>query len=943
MKKLLVIVTILFLAVSVHAQKYLKKENTTPEQQKEYVRIDLMPDDSLRTGWNRHFKLYKKTGNRVNLYFCNNYANELIRRQNSFDPSLFGQLRDIARQNKDTINEEYGSTYAEEALYYFYQRNKERSQKLNAKAYSIYKKSDMGSYLPLVNMAYKIAYIYETMTEYEKARKYATLCIEDAKKYNIPVLEAASYITLTKMTRDSDPSLALDLVKKGLKITNEKEGNFKIVKANLYLYALNLLEINQKDNQQIINAVDSAMRYAKLSKHILSQPELKVHKANTLYKMGETKKATEIIEDLKMQLNDSIYKNLSEHYLHLQQLGNAYEWLGNYEAAKEYYEKSACEFLNSSAYKDYRKYGKLINDVLPVYLELNEYSKFDSTYQANQNKYWYNHSLDSAVNNLDYAQLDLLSMYLKFGIHRLSKAPVEEFNTDSLITLYESANKVVNTIFTRFDFNTTTINKHTHNLNECSDHIFNSGKVEFMTEDQKKKIWLLASTSKAFDLINKKSFRDRNEAESAKYRRLKSRYRTTDESDSLYDKYFDEYIDYVLKHQLTNIIRKDNPYDPQMLEENYRKTKALLNKSNDDFIIDIYRTDSTISFFTLSNGKLDYHDLPLDHDSRNDLSRLIRDIKTFNYQSNSAFKAIEQKMNELLKKQGWITNISIIADEELLMFPFELVKLNSDYLIKNYQVNYHYSPFLLYESRQKTRNKYEKLLAVAPVFNNPDTKTAVALRTEMKAFDELERNSEIYRDERNLNALPHTKNEVTTINKLFQKGDRTSRILLNNQATEKSCRKNIDDYDIIHFATHGYSSSENPGLSRLILARDTSAASVDEKNDAYLHLNETYELSLNADLVILSACKTGSGKIIKGEGILALPRGFIYAGVPNVIASLWKVHDEKTKELMVSFYKHLLEDGVSYSEALRQAKLDCIEKGFLPMDWAGFVLIGSDV
>jgi len=94
-------------------------------------------------------------------------------------------------------------------------------------------------------------------------------------------------------------------------------------------------------------------------------------------------------------------------------------------------------------------------------------------------------------------------------------------------------------------------------------------------------------------------------------------------------------------------------------------------------------------------------------------------------------------------------------------------------------------------------------------------------------------------------------------------------------------------------------------------------------------------------LVVLSACKSGYGKVEKGEGVISLPRSFLFNGVPNVIASLWKVHDERTKDLMVAFYKHLLEDKVSYAEALRLAKLDCIKKGFLPLDWAGFVLIGE--
>ncbi len=95
-----------------------------------------------------------------------------------------------------------------------------------------------------------------------------------------------------------------------------------------------------------------------------------------------------------------------------------------------------------------------------------------------------------------------------------------------------------------------------------------------------------------------------------------------------------------------------------------------------------------------------------------------------------------------------------------------------------------------------------------------------------------------------------------------------------------------------------------------------------------------------ANLVVLSACNSGVGALAEGEGVLSLPRGFIYAGVPNVMASLWKIHDKKTKDLMVSFYEHLVA-GESYPRALQLAKLDCIKKGFLPVDRAGFIFIGT--
>jgi len=115
----------------------------------------------------------------------------------------------------------------------------------------------------------------------------------------------------------------------------------------------------------------------------------------------------------------------------------------------------------------------------------------------------------------------------------------------------------------------------------------------------------------------------------------------------------------------------------------------------------------------------------------------------------------------------------------------------------------------------------------------------------------------------------------------------------------------------------------------------------EKSSDAYIFADELFSLKTDANLVVLSSCNSGDGILEKSEGINSLQKNFLLAGVPNVIASFWKVHDEKTKDLMVAFYKYLLKDNVSYAEALRLAKLECIENGFLPLDWAGFILIGE--
>ena len=152
--------------------------------------------------------------------------------------------------------------------------------------------------------------------------------------------------------------------------------------------------------------------------------------------------------------------------------------------------------------------------------------------------------------------------------------------------------------------------------------------------------------------------------------------------------------------------------------------------------------------------------------------------------------------------------------------------------------------------------------------------------------------------------------------------------------------RQLSQYRILHFATHGLLNSERPELSGLVFSLIDQEG---KPQDGFLRLHEIYNLQLNADLVVLSACETGLGKEIKGEGLIGLTRGFMYAGAPRVIASLWNVDDLATAELMKLFYQRMLRDGLPASAALRAAQLEFSrqKRWASPYFWAGFVLYGE--
>jgi len=189
-----------------------------------------------------------------------------------------------------------------------------------------------------------------------------------------------------------------------------------------------------------------------------------------------------------------------------------------------------------------------------------------------------------------------------------------------------------------------------------------------------------------------------------------------------------------------------------------------------------------------------------------------------------------------------------------------------------------------------------------------------------------------------LSRLPASRDEAQAIARLAPE---RSLIAMDFDANRQMVMNGgLSDFRYLHFATHAYVDDVFPGLSWLALSQVDSKG---QEQPGYLRLNDIYQLRLNADLVTLGACRTGLGKQWRGEGMIGLTRGFIYAGAPSVVVSLWDVPDRETAQLMQSFYRNLLKQKLPVSEALRRAQVEMWELGRpnAPFFWAAFSLQGD--
>ena len=268
--------------------------------------------------------------------------------------------------------------------------------------------------------------------------------------------------------------------------------------------------------------------------------------------------------------------------------------------------------------------------------------------------------------------------------------------------------------------------------------------------------------------------------------------------------------------------------------------------------------------------------------------------------------------------------LSYIPFETLITEKFhsdELLYRDAPFALKKYRFSYIYSVTLSSEIQKRSRRLKNDILAFAPSYDK------------MEISDSL---IYLYPNLRGgISGLPYAKGEA--LDALRQCGGRA---FVEDSATEQAYKANAANFDIIHLAMHTLVDDQHPAYSKMIFSM-----SPDASEDGFLNTYEVYSVPLDAMMVVLSSCNTGSGLLMTGEGILSLARGFLFAGSRSVIMSMWEVEDYSGSAVVKTFYRNIIK-GQSKSSALRRARLnflkDADQARSHPYYWATLVVYGDD-
>ncbi|AFY41051.1 CHAT domain-containing protein [Nostoc sp. PCC 7107] len=360
--------------------------------------------------------------------------------------------------------------------------------------------------------------------------------------------------------------------------------------------------------------------------------------------------------------------------------------------------------------------------------------------------------------------------------------------------------------------------------------------------------------------------------------------------------------------------------------------------------------------WVVTPNSLDSYELPPQaqiEKAANDFRQSIVRVVASPKQQAAAAKQLSQIIlapvaNKLANKR-----LVIVADGALQNIPFAALTeptAQESYqpLLVNHEIVNLPSASTIAILRQETqkRPKAPKAIAILadPVFSTDDSRVTGKPENNSITPDLDLQRSALSRSARNLNRngwdrLNGTRQEAEAILKLGSPTD--SLAVFDFDANyDWVTNSKLSQYRVIHFATHGFADDTNPELSGIVLSLIDKQG---KPQRGYLRLNDIFNLDFPADLIVLSACQTGQGKEVQGEGLVGLTRGLMYAGSPRLVLSLWNVDDQGTKELMSEFYRQMWQEGKSPVAALRAAQLSLWQNPNWrkPLYWAAFTLQGE--
>ncbi|NES21763.1 MAG: tetratricopeptide repeat protein [Symploca sp. SIO3E6] len=321
-----------------------------------------------------------------------------------------------------------------------------------------------------------------------------------------------------------------------------------------------------------------------------------------------------------------------------------------------------------------------------------------------------------------------------------------------------------------------------------------------------------------------------------------------------------------------------------------------------------------------------------------------------NVQANKSVSQLSQMLLAPVAEQLGNKRLLIVSDGALQYIPFSALALPGTsgedvvpLLANNEIVNLPSATTLgIIRQEQATRKTAPKAIAILadPVFSSDDERVTNNKQRSHRSLpqqilDRSARETDIGVWKR----LPGTRTEAEAIMALVPDSERVHGF---DFAANREMITNpqLSNYRIVHLATHGLLNSTNPELSGVVLSLFDEQGN---SQNGFLRLHDVFNLNLPAELVVLSACQTGLGQEVKGEGLVGLTRGFMYAGSPRVLVSLWNVSDAATAEMMSRFYRKMLQEGLSATAALRAAQLEMQQETQwkAPYYWAAFTLQGE--